>query len=238
MVVQRVAPKRVQRVVDVGCGTGTAALLAAERGATVIGVDPAPRLIEVAREEAAARGLAARFERGDAAALPLEDGAADVVLSAFGIIFAPDPRAAAAEVARVTAPGGRVVFSAWVPEGAVHEAVRIAAQTVREALGAPAAPPPFPWHDADALAGLWGPHGFELTVEEERLAFTAPSAQAYLDEGSEHPLAVAGRAVLDPRGKSDDLGRRMLEIYEAANEDPDGFRVTSRYVVATARRAG
>ena len=237
VLVEHAAPAAGERVVDVGCGTGNAALLAAERGARVTGVDPAPRLLEVARAEAAARGLDATFALGDAAALPLADGEADVVLSAFGVIFASDPGAAAAEMTRVTAPDGRIVLSAWNPSGAVHRAVRAAGEAVRNALGAPAGPPPFPWHERDALAELFGPHGFEVTVAEERLAFTAASPEAFVDRGAEHPLAVAGEAVLGPRGESEALRERMVAIYEDANEDPDAFRVTSRYIVATARRA-
>jgi len=236
VVVERAAPAAGERVVDVGCGTGNAALLAAERGAAVTGVDPAPRLVAVAREAGAARGLDATFVVGEAAALPLGDGEADVVLSVFGAIFASDPRAAVAEMARVTARGGRMVISAWIPSGAVHDAVRVAQEAVRNALGAPAGPPPFPWHDRTALAELLAPHGFEITVDEERLAFTAPSPQAYVDEQADHPLGVAGRAVLGPRNEDGALRERMLAIFEARNEEPAAFRVTSRYVVATARR--
>ena len=227
-----------EHVLDVGCGTGNAALLAAERGARVTGVDPAPRLLDVARKEAAALGLHARFALGHAAALPLANGEADVVVSVFGVIFAPDPRAAAAEMARVTAPGGRIVLSAWIPSGAMHEAVRAAEEAVRNALGAPTAPPQFPWHERTAIAELFGLHGFEVTLNNERLAFTAPSPLAYLDEQEHHPLAVAGQAVLGPRGESAATRERMLGILAAANEDPHAFRVTSRYVVATARKGG
>lgn len=60
----------------------------------------------------------------------------------------------------------------------------------------------------------------------------------YVDEQADHPLALAGRAVLEPRGESEALQQRMLAIYAAGNEDPDAFWVTSRYVIATARRAG
>jgi SAM-dependent methyltransferase len=236
VVVEAAAPVAGERVVDVGCGTGNAALPAAERGATVTGVDPAPRLLDVARAEAAARGLDATFAPGHAAGIPLEDGEADVVLSVFGVIFASDPRAAAAEMVRVSAPGGRIVLSAWLPTGATHRAVSAAAEAVRAALGAPAAPPPFAWHERTALATLFAPYDLEVTVEEASLAFTASSPRAYLEEQGEHPLAKAGQAVLGPRGEGDALRERMLAIYEAANEDPDAFRVTSRYVVATARR--
>lgn len=203
VVLDRAALVEGERVVDVGCGTGNAALLAAALGARVTGVDPAQRLLAVAREEAAARGVHATFALGDAAALPLEEGDADVVLSVFGVIFAPDAPAAAAEIARVTAPAGRIVLSAWVPEGAIHDAVGAAQEAVRNAVGAPAGPPPFAWHDRDALAELFAPYGFDITVAEERLAFTANSPRDYLDaESANHPLAVAGRAVLEPRGEA------------------------------------
>src|SRR5215217_3635803 len=104
VVVDYAAPTAGEHVVDVGCGTGNAALLAAERGARVTGVDPSARLLEVASERAVARDLKAQFVEGEAAGLPIADGDADVVLSVFGVIFASDPRGAVAEMVRVTAP--------------------------------------------------------------------------------------------------------------------------------------
>jgi len=236
VVVERAAPVAGEHVVDIGTGTGNAALLAAERGARVTGVDPASRLLEVARAAAADRGLEATFLPGEAASLPLADGEADVVLSVFGVIFAPDPQAAAAEMARVSAPRGRIVFNAWIPGGTASEAVRAAREAVRDALGAPAPPAPFRWHEEDALAGLFGPHGFEVALDEHSVAFTADSPQAYLERQAGHPAAMAARAVLEPRGGDAALAARMLAIYEAGNEDPDAFRATSRYVVVTATR--
>lgn len=238
LVVERAAPTAGERVVDVGCGTGNAALLAAERGAQVIGVDPAERLLQVARAEAEARGLDAEFVHGDAAALPLDDGAADLVLSVFGVIFAPDPEAAAAELSRVSASDGRIVLSAWIPEGPISAVNRLSREAVARALELPPAPPPFAWHEEDALAGLLGKHGFEVSLEEATISFTGPSAREYLEaEAGSHPVALAGRAVLEPRGDGDALMASMLNVLEEANEDPDAFRVTSRYVIATARRS-
>ena len=235
VIVDYAAPAAGERVVDVGCGTGNAALLAAERGASVIGVDPAPRLLDVARQQAAARDLDVTFASGDAAALPLADAEADVVLSVFSVIYAPDPRSAAAEMARVTGPGGRIVFSAWIPSGPISEAVRAAGEAVRNALDDPPTAPPFRWHELDALTELFAPHGFEITIDEKRLPFTAPSPRVYVDEQDRQPASIAGQAVLGPR-ESQALRKRILAIYEAGNEDPDAFRVTSSYVVATARR--
>src|SRR6266536_5366377 len=94
VVVERAAPKEGERVVDVGCGTGNAALLAAERGAKVTGVDPAGRLLDVAAAEASERGLDADFVIGEAASIPLDDDSVDLAISVFGVIFAPDPQAA------------------------------------------------------------------------------------------------------------------------------------------------
>jgi SAM-dependent methyltransferase len=237
VLVDRAAPSAGEYVIDIGCGTGSAALLAAARGARVVGVDPAARLLEVARAQAAEQGLDVTFELGDAGRLPVADGQADVVLSSFGLIFAPDPSAAAAELARVSAPTARIALSAWIPEGALAEIARVGAEAVARAVGAPAGPPPFPWHDRDALQDLLGPHGFTVTVEEHRLEFTGSSPRDYLHADSDsHPMAVAARAVLEPLGAADAVYLRMLEIYEGANEDPAAFQVTSRYVVATARR--
>jgi SAM-dependent methyltransferase len=235
-VVETVAPAAGEHVVDVGTGTGNAALLAARSGARVTGVDPAPRLLEVARERAAALGVGATFAVGEAASLPLADEEADAVLSVFGVIFAPDPAAAAVELARVTAPGGRIVLSAWLPEGAIREAVVLARRTVQRVLGAPDGPPPFAWHDRDALGELFAPHGFAVTLDVHSLAFTGASSRAFHEEQADHPLAVAGRAVLERSGEQQALDEAMIAIYEAGNEDPAAFRATTRYVVATARR--
>jgi ubiquinone/menaquinone biosynthesis C-methylase UbiE len=237
LLVEEAAPLAGQRVVDVGCGTGNAALLAAVRGARVTGVDPAPRLLDVARGRAAAAALDVTFRAGDAAALPVADNSADVVLSVFGVIFAPDPRAAAAELARVTAEDGRILLTAWIPGSAVSRTNQVAQEAVLRALSAPAPPPPVSWHDPDALDQLFAPHGFSVTVKEHSLSFTAASPREYLDrEFASHPLAVVGRQILEQHGTADETYTQLLAILEAANEDPIGFRVTSRYITAQARR--
>ena len=122
----------------------------------VTGVDPAPRLLQVARARAASDGKKVDFLPGDAASLPAGDASVDVILSVFAVIFAPDPGAAAREMSRVLAPGGRIVLSAWIPAGAMFEMTSAAADAVRQAVGAPA-PEPFAWHDRDALASLLEP---------------------------------------------------------------------------------
>jgi ubiquinone/menaquinone biosynthesis C-methylase UbiE len=237
-VVERAAISPGDRVVDLGCGTGNAALLAARLGARTTGVDPAARLLEVARARAAESGVSAAFVKGDAASIPVATASADVVLSIFAVIFAPDPVAAAAEMARVTAPGGRILLTAWVPEGAIQDCVGIFQKAVAAAVGRPAGPPPFAWHEQAALTSLFGPHGFSVVVEPGQLSVTASSARQYLEiQGRDHPMSVSGRAVLESRGGGEEVAERALGVLEAANEDPEAFRVTSRYVVAIANRA-
>jgi SAM-dependent methyltransferase len=233
VVVDRAAPLDGRSVVDVGCGTGNAALLAAEGGAKVTGVDPAQRLLDVAAAKAARRGLEADFVVGEAASIPLPDASMDVVLSVFGAIFAPDPAAAAAEMARVRAPKGRILFAAWIPGGAISRAVRLSRETVSEVLAQPPPQPPFPWHEADSLWELFQPHGLSVSLDEHRISFTASSAEAFVESESEnHPLAVSSRPALERAGRADELRERLLALYEEANENPSAFQVTSRYVVA------
>jgi SAM-dependent methyltransferase len=226
-----------ERVVDVGCGTGNAALLAAARGARVVGVDPAARLLEVARNDAAAQRLDADFMAGDAAALPLDDASMDVALSVFGVIYAPDAQAVATELARVTTAEGRIVLSAWTPAGALADMNRLLRETVARVTGAPPGPPPFPWHERAAVADLLGPHGFAVQATEHPLAFTGASPATFFDaEAEHHPLAVGGRAALEQAGELDALRERAIAVLDAGNEDPGAFRVTSHYVVVAARR--
>lgn len=226
-----------ERVVDVGCGTGSAALLAAAAGAHVAAVDPSRRLLGVTDDEAQRQHLDVTCELGEAAALPSPDGNFDCLLSNFGIIFAPDPDAAAAEIARVLRVDGRALFTAWLPGGGIGALTETFQALVRAATGAPPAAPGFAWHDESALKALFSRHGMDAAVESlHELVFTATSPEAYLEaEGRSHPLAVAGFEMLRQRGKADEARDRLVKVLEDYNEDPQGFRTTSRYAVVIAR---
>ena len=229
-----------ERVLDLGSGTGNAALLAAAAGAHVSAVDPSERLLGVAQEAAVERNLELTCLVGDAAHLPLPDSSIDCVVSNFGLVFASDPDAAASELARVLGSGGRVVFTAWVPGGAAGALSAAAQDLVRAAAGASPEPPGFAWHDATAVARLFSDHAMGVSVlARYRLTFTAPSPEAYLDtELRNHPMAISALAVLRDRGV-DQAGRdRLLEVVRAENEDPREFRSTAHYVVMVARHAG
>jgi hypothetical protein len=157
------------------------------------------------------------------------------------VIFASDPLAAAAEMARVTAAHGRIVLSAWVPGGAVGEVVRMARETTMAALDAPPGPAPFPWHDRDALSKLMAPHGFDVHIERRPHVFTAPSVEDFIEsELIDHPLSRASQAMLETRGRTDvhdAIIDRARELLLDANETTDGFAVTSSYIVAGGQRS-
>ncbi|MCK6499566.1 MAG: class I SAM-dependent methyltransferase, partial [Nitrospira sp.] len=109
------------RLLDVACGSGQLALLAARDGAQVTGVDIAGNLVARAKERAQAEGLSARFEEGDAEALPYEAARFDVVVSLIGAMFAPRPEEVAQELLRVCAPGGTLAMGNWTPQGFVGQ---------------------------------------------------------------------------------------------------------------------
>src|SRR4051794_21891958 len=163
-VVERAAIAPGERVLDIACGTGNAALLAAAAGARVTGLDSAARLVDVARE----RVPDAEFVVGDALELPFEDGAFDVVLSVFGVIFVPDPARAIAEIVRVLAPGGRAVLSAWRPEGPITTMVGVLGRGL-VAAGGPNRPR-FAWDEPETVAALAAAHGATVDAEDGSLA--------------------------------------------------------------------
>jgi SAM-dependent methyltransferase len=227
-----------ERVIDVGAGTGNAALLAAAAGARVTAVDPAERLLGVAQHTATERNLDLICRVGDAAHLPVPDASVDCVLSNFGLIFAADPDAAVSEVARVLKTEGRVLLTAWLPGGAAGALTAAARDLVREVVGAGPAAPAFPWHDGTAVATLFADRGMDVMVRGRyQLTFTASSSEAFLDtELSNHPMAIAAFKALADRGAAQAGRDRLLEVVRAENEDPRQFRSTANYVVLVGRR--
>lgn len=227
-----------ERLVDVGCGTGNVALLAAAGGGRVTAVDPSPRLLAVTAASAERDRLDVTCALGEAASIPASDGAFDCLLSNFGVIFAADPDAALDEMARVLVADGRVALTSWLPGGALGALASTAEQLVRGTGETPPADPGFAWHDDSALAALFERRDMTMKVQgPHELVFTAKSPEEFLDaEMTNHPMAVAAMEVLRQRGEAERALERLLEVLRTHNEDPKAFRTTSRYIVLLARR--
>ncbi len=217
-------------VLDLGCGTGNAALEAARAGARVVGLDPAPRLLATARARAEASGLDVRWVLGDAMQLPFDDASFDRVVSVFAIIFAPDAVVASRELVRVLRSGGRAALTSWKNEGPI---AAIGTLLVTELFGDAAANRATPrWGVRDDVTVLFADQGVDVSFEEHGLPFRAESATAWFDEQERHhPVWRLGRAKLGARW--DGVRERSIAILEAGNETPDAFLTTSRYELVT-----
>jgi ubiquinone/menaquinone biosynthesis C-methylase UbiE len=135
------------RLLDVGCGSGQLALIAARAGARVTGCDISTNWLEQARARADAEGLAVAFEEGDAEALPYADGQFDAVVSLIGAMFAPRPEMVAAELTRVCRPGGMIAMANWTPGGFVGQMFR----AISRYIAPSGMPSPVLWGDEVAV---------------------------------------------------------------------------------------
>jgi SAM-dependent methyltransferase len=211
LVIERVDPKPGEKLLDAATGTGAVAILAARRGADVIGQDLAPVLIETARERAAEEGVDVRFEVGDAEVLTYDDASFDVVTSTCGVMFAPDHEAVARELARVTKPAGRLALACWTPEGGLGQMFRM--------MGPFLPPPPagvgspFDCGREDHVSALLG-DAFELSFEEHVSTLAVSSGQEYweLFSSSYGPTKTAAEALDSER--RNEFRRTWIDFFE------------------------
>lgn len=224
--------ERGQTVLDVACGTGNASLAAAEQGAIVTGVDPAAALIDQAAARADERGIEAHWLQGDADRLPVADGAFDVVMSVFGVIFAPDPGVAAAEMVRAARPGGAIALTSWRPSGPISAVGGLMFKRLPGADG-----PPRNWGDPEwTTATLTAAGARDVRIEDAEIVFTAASPEAWLDEQCEnHPVWRWARRQLGEDQWREVAAESVAALTEG-NEDPDAFRTTSDYLLVAASR--
>jgi SAM-dependent methyltransferase len=225
------------RVLDVACGTGNAALHAAQRGATVTGLDFEPRLLEIARDRAHAARLEIEWLLAALESAPLEPAAFTAVVSAFGVMYAPDHDAAAAALARCCTPGARLALAAWTPGGFMP------------AMGAALAPylpppppggaPPSRWGDETAVGELLERHGISTraaTTESLSLTFGGR------DEAVDFLIATAGHVLseqprLQREGRWPQLRADLARLVAARDRDTgDGVELRCEYLAVVAER--
>ncbi|MCP2068314.1 class I SAM-dependent methyltransferase [Pseudomonas laurylsulfatiphila] len=167
-----------ERVLDVAAGNGNATLAAARRGCQVTSTDYVGALLERGEERARAERLNVAFQVADAEALPFADASFDAVLSTFGVMFTPDQPKAAAELARVCRPGGRIGLANWTPEGFVGQMFKTLGQHLPPA---PGANPPSRWGTEAWLHEHFDEQEFLLQVTRRTFNFRYRSAAHFID---------------------------------------------------------
>ncbi len=231
--VETLVPRPGDDWLDVGCGAGNLAELAAAAGARVTGIDLSPRLIDVAKARAEAGDYEIEYRVGDAERLEVAVASFDKVSSSVGMIFAPDHDAAAQELARVTRPGGKLAFSAWTPEGTVGQMFKVF--SAFQPPLPPGAGRPVEWGDEGYVRAKLG-DAFDLSVERR--------ISHWEDESPEHAWEYFAPRFGPVKMMLDNLDpERRAEFEQTAREhfeqgrQPDGTYVDDReYLLVTGTR--
>jgi len=209
----------------VGCGDGTTAIPMAKRGAEVLGVDIARNLVKAGNERVRQEGIAnCRFQEGDATNLAdLKDESFDLVVSIFGVMFAPRPMDVAKELVRVTKTGGRVIMGNWIPNDPT-----LVAQILKVSSAYTPPPPegfvsPMLWgvesHVIDRFANA-GISKDNISFKRETFTFNAANPPAeFVDEFRKYygPTMNAFEAA-EKNGKAEQLQNELVALFESQNE--------------------
>lgn len=166
------------KMLDVAAGNGNVSLALARRLYDVTSSDYVGALLERGKARAEAEGLELNFQIADAEALPFEDGAFDGVVSTYGVMFAPNQEAAAAEMNRVCRSGGRIGLANWTPEGFIGQLFKTLGQFVPPPPGVQS---PARWGTRDFLEAQFGADAAEIRMTQKEFMFRYPSAQQFVD---------------------------------------------------------
>ena len=223
------------QVLDVACGTGNLALPAARSGADVTGIDIAPNLIEQAIANAECEGLSAKFDVGDAEAMPYPDASFDVVMTMFGAMFAPRPSVAASELKRVCRPGGLITMANWTPEAFTGQMFKTNAKHVPPPAGMPS---PILWGTEEAVQDRLAEGISDLQMTRRKITFTYPFSPAEVVEHFRMYFGPTQKAFesLDTDGKAA-LRKDLEYLWTEHNQATDRTtQVESEYLEVRAVR--
>jgi SAM-dependent methyltransferase len=222
-------PLAGRRYLDAGCGAGLAASIAAEKGASVSGIDASAPLLEIAQE----RAPDAHLQVGDIEELPFADGTFDVVTAFNSIQYAGDPASAVAELARVCRPGGRVAIGIW-GDPARCETDALFARLRSLAPPPPGTPAPLACSDAGVVENLLAEAGLTVTGGAE-----VPVGMEFADLDAAwgyHSASGPVQKVIELAG-ADAVRRVVTEVLEADRKPDGALRQDNlfRYVIAERR---
>lgn len=234
--ITRLALRPGETVLDVACGTGNLAIPAGRTGARVTGVDIAPNLIVEARLEARTAGLSITFDTGDAESLPYGDDQFDTTVTMFGAMFAYRPLRAAAELLRVTRPGGRVAMANWTPDGFIGKMLRAHTAVVPPAAGVPS---PLGWGQEEVVRERFGSGVGSLSFTRRTLELRFPFPPAAVTElfATCYGPTITTLRATDPAGASS-LREELTHLFHEHNLSADGTTaVAGEYLDVQARVA-
>jgi ubiquinone/menaquinone biosynthesis C-methylase UbiE len=234
--IKRLDLKPGMKVLDVACGTGNLAIPAARLGATVTGVDIAANSVEQARQNAKAEGLSAKFDEGDAEALPYDDASFDAVVTMFGAMFAPRPELVASELKRVCRPGGFIAMANWTPGGFIGQMFKITSSHIPPPPGMTS---PVLWGVEEKVRERFGEGISKVETRLQKVTWVFPFSPA---EVVEHfrlyygPAQKAMGALDEQKGAA--LRKDLEELFTTHNQATDGTtRVEAEYLEVVAVRA-
>jgi ubiquinone/menaquinone biosynthesis C-methylase UbiE len=170
--------RSTDNVLDVAAGNGNASLAAARRFADVTSTDYVPELLEQGMHRAEVDGLAMLTRVADAENLPFGDAEFDVVLSTFGVMFAPHQERAAAELLRVVKPGGRIGLANWTPDGFIGELFKTIGRFIPPPPGIVS---PSAWGTETRIVELFGPYADDIQVTRKQYAFRYLSDEHWIE---------------------------------------------------------
>jgi SAM-dependent methyltransferase len=223
-------------LLDVACGSGQLSLIAARRGCKVTGVDIASNSILAARGRAAADHIIARFDEGDAEALPYRDASFDVVTSLYGAMFAPRPELVASELVRVCRPGGTIAMGNWTPRGFIGQMFK----TFARFIAPPGMPAPVLWGDESVVAERFSSRVSSLQMTRVNYRFDYPFGPAEVVEFFRANYGPTTRA-FSSLGEADQAALRaeLVNLWTLHNSATTSNRTTvdSEYLEVVAVRA-
>ena len=233
LVTESLHPQPGIRWLDLACGTGAVAELAAGAGASVTGVDLAPALIDTAKQRAQEQKLEIDYRVGDCEQLDLDAAAYDRVSSTCGIMFAPDHAATAHELARVVAPGGRIALANWTPEGGVGQMFTMMGPFLP--TPPPGAGSPFAWGREEVVRQLLG-SAFELDIEERVSTLNVPTGEDYwqLFSSSFGPTKTAVEALDEDRRTQ--FHQTWVDFFDSSYRSDSGVSHTREYLLVVGTR--
>lgn len=222
------------QLLDVGCGAGQLALIAARAGARVTGCDIAANWLAQARRSAAAEGLTIVFEEGDAEALPYDNATFDAVVSLIAAMFAPRPEMVAAELTRVCRPGGVIAMANWTGSGFVGQMFK----TIAKHIAPSGMPSPVLWGDEATVRERLGSRAASLECSRHLYELSYPFSPEDVVEFFRANYGPMTRAFTSIGAEAQQqLRGELIDLWSRHNRATDGTtKVDAEYLQVVAVR--